>query len=228
MLYQDASGNYHLIKSCAIANLSDLQLCFEKLASTNNPQSEDTSDGVSPSACDVRKASLLELIAKLSGVSFELLASDIDGVLKAIAEVNFQVTNNEKKEQTLILKEKEESITLQDYQYQLVTSLVNAELVVDLKSALKIAKELPYKDVEGYLKARVNFLNKDQIDNEKAGKELMQELTDGSFFGSTKDGHDGFQKGVMQAMGITDPSASTNTNGDEDMPDSVKKAFDLD
>lgn len=215
MLYLDCNSNYHLIKSCAIANLSDLQLCFEKLASTTNPQS---------------KASLLELIAKLSGVSFELLGSDIEGVLSAIAQVNFQVSSSDEKQSETpdLESEPKEPITLQDYHYQLVTSLVNAELAVDLESALKIASDTPYKDVEGYLKARVNFLNKDQIDNEEAGKELMSELADGSFFGSTKDGHDGFQKGVMAAMGIKHPALPANNNNDGEMPDSVKEALGLD
>lgn len=221
MLYLDSNSNYHIIKSCAIANLSDLQLCFEKLASTTNPQS---------------KASLLGLIAKLSGVSFELLANDIEGVLGAIAQVNFEVlkdTPSDIKSQksevrSEIESEPSEPITLEDYHYQLVTSLVNAELAVDLESALKIASDTPYKDVEGYLKARVNFLNKDQIDNEKAGKELMNELADGSFFGSTKNGHDGFQKGVMAAMGIKQPALPANNSNDDEMPDSVKKAMGLD
>ena len=216
MLYLDVSGNYHIIKSCAIANLSDLQSCFEKLATTTNPQS---------------KASLLELIAKLSGVSFELLASDIEGVLGAIAQVNFQVSSSDEKQSDIddLESEPKEPITLRDYHYQLVTSLVNAELAIDLESALKIASDAPYKDIEGYLKARVNFLNKDQIDNEKAGKELMSELADGSFFGSTKDGHDGFQKGVMAAMGIKQPALpAQSNNNDGDMPDSVKKAMGLD
>lgn len=172
---------------------------------------------------------MLELIAKLSGVSFELLANDIEGILGAIAQVNFEVSSSDGKELETpnIESEPKQSITLEDYHYQLVTSLVNAELAVDLESALKIASDTPYKDVEGYLKARVNFLNKDQIDNEKAGKELMNELADGSFFGSTKNGHDGFQKGVMAAMGIKQPALPANNSNDDEMPDSVKKAMGL-
>ncbi len=66
---------------------------------------------------------------------------------------------------------------------------VNAELAVDLESAVHIASLVPYKDIEGYLKARVNFLNKDQIEKEKKEKfekekieEVKQEVLDGSFF----------------------------------------------
>ncbi len=176
MLYQDVSGNYHIIKSCAIANLSDLQLCFEKLASTTNPQS---------------KASLLQLIATLSGVSFELLASDIEGVLGAIAEVNFRVEEHPQSESVGQPKEGEqkEPITLKEYQYQLIGSLVNAELAVDLESALKIASEIPYKDIEGYLTSRIRFLNQDKIKEEEKEKfidekiqEVKEEISNGSFF----------------------------------------------
>ena len=183
MLYLDCNSNYHLIKSCAIANLSDLQSCFEKLASTTNPQS---------------KASLLELIAKLSGVSFELLASDIEGVLGAIAEVNFQVEKRSEPKSTNQSEDSEpkKPITLQKYQYQLVTSLVNAELAVDLESALKIASEIPYKDIEGYLTIRINFLNQDKIKEQEKEKfidqkieEVKEEIADGSFF-----------KGLSEAM----------------------------
>lgn len=237
MFYLDSNNNYHLIKSCPIVHLADLQLCFERLA-----QIEDINSQTG--------ASLLGHISRLSGVAIELIADDIEGVLSAIAQVNFKVasspriasegnpqdrTRSPNKEQ-IVSEEvapsvsKGDEITLQDYQYQLVTSLVNAELAVDLESALKIAKNLPYKDLEGYLKARVNFLNRDKIDNEKAGKELMKELADGSFFGSTKDGRDGFQEGVMKAMGINQPVSISidKNNGDDEIPESVKKALDLD
>lgn len=172
--------------------MNDLQLCFTKLAEVgyNSPST----------------ASLLAHIARLSGVELELLSSDIEGVLNAIAEVNFKVTAEGRGQKAEGIEEaalqEEEQITLQDYQYQLITSLVNAELAVDLESALKIASELPYKDVEGYLQARIKFLNRDKIEEEKAGTELIEELKDGSFFGSTKDGRDGFQTGVMKAMGL--------------------------
>ncbi len=227
MLYLDSNQNYHIIKSCPIAHLADLQLCFEKLAQIDiNSQAG---------------ASLVEHISRLSFVPIELIVDDVEGVLSAIAQVNFKVASgasaSEVSDEESTISE-EESITLQNYQYQLVTSLVNAELAVDLESALKIAENLPYKDVEGYLKARVNFLNRDKIDNEKAGKELMKELADGSFFGSTKDGRDGFQEGVAKAMGIKQSVRTSHApeetvsidknNGDDEMPESVKKALGLD
>ena len=197
MLYLDSNQNYHIIKSCAIANLADLQLCFEKLAqiqvegcsgeeSISNQPGQEKCSLDSPAVI-----SLLQHIARLSGVSFELLASDIDGVLKAIAEVNFQVGSQKRdvRSEEIEQIDKTEGITLQDYQYQLVTSLVNAELAVDLEAAVYIASELPYKDVEGYLRARIKFLNQDQIEKEKKEKfeqekieEVKKEVLDGSFF----------------------------------------------
>ncbi len=193
MLYLDSNFNYHIIKSCAIANLADLQLCFEKLAQIQDKYALD-----SPAVI-----SLLQHIARLSGVSFELLASDVDGVLKAIAEVNFASSREEVKEIETEEKaqkdsESAETVTLKEYQYQLVSSLVNAELAVDLESAVHIASLVPYKDVEGYLKARVNFLNKDQIEKEKKEKfekekieEVKQEVLDGSFFQGLGDAFKG-------------------------------------
>ena len=189
MLYLDPNFNYHIIKSCALSNLVDLQLCFEKLAEVQEEYSLD-----SPAI-----VSLLQHIARLSGVSFDLLAADIDGVLKAIAEVNFAVENDVREEKEASeQKGKAETITLQEYQYQLVTSLINAELAVDLESAVHIASLVPYKDIEGYLKARVNFLNKDQIEKEKKEKfekekieEVKQEVLDGSFFQGLGDAFKG-------------------------------------
>ncbi len=189
MLYLDFNQNYHILKSCPIANLADLQLCFEKLAEVQGEYSLD-----SPAI-----VSLLQHIARLSGVSFDLLAADIDGVLKAIAQVNFAVENDVREEKEASeQKGKAETITLQEYQYQLVTSLINAELAVDLESAVYIASLVPYKDVEGYLKARVNFLNKDQIEKEKKEKfekekieEVKQEVLDGSFFQGLGDAFKG-------------------------------------
>ena len=169
--------------------MNDLQLCFTKLAEVgyNSPST----------------ASLLAHIARLSGVELELLSSDIEGVLNAIAEVNFKVRSKKEeiRSENVLQEDQEEQITLEDYQYQLVTSLVNAELAVDLESALKIASELPYKDVEGYLKARIKFLNRDKEEEErqekerqKIGESIASELNDGTFFGK------GFSNALSEAI----------------------------
>ena len=193
VFYLDSNQNYHIIKSCPIVYLADLQLCFEKLAQIDiNSQAG---------------ASLLGHISRLSGVAIELIADDVEGVLSAIAQVNFKVaspprvahegnpqdrTRSPNKEQIVSDEAAiaQEQITLQDYQYQLVASIVNAELAVDLESALKIASELPYKDVEGYLKARIKFLNRhaekeaeEKKELEQASSKLVEELESGDFFG---------------------------------------------
>ncbi len=175
--------------------MADLQLCFERLA-----QIEDINSQTG--------ASLLGHISRLSGVAIELIADDVEGVLSAIAQVNFKTAEcgdrqapelnsgepvTQKHDSTSAPtqeKETEEPITLQDYQYQLVTSIVNAELAIDLESAVKIASELPYKDIEGYLKARIKFLNRhaekeaeEKKELEQASSKLVEELESGDFFG---------------------------------------------
>ena len=149
--------------------------------------------------------SVLSAIAYYANLDFEITElneTELSEVLNAIAEVNFQREEKETEETTDDNDSSGESLTLEDYQYQLVTSLVNAELAVDLESALKIASEVPFKDLEGYLSLRIKFLNRDEIADEKAGKELIEELGDGSFWGE-EGKSDGFRKGFLKAVGAT-------------------------
>lgn len=133
--------------------------------------------------------SLLNMIADLAKVDREWIFNDTEEVLSAIASVNFSVAKAVDDVTADKVNGESKPISLQDYHYQLVTQLVNAELC-DLPSAIKITSEVPYKDVEGYLKARINFLNRDKIEEEKqkleeekAKQELVEELASGEFFG---------------------------------------------
>ncbi len=187
MLYLAPDKTYHFIESVAIANLAKLEQCLRELNTAQDKYGTDSHAVVS----------LLLLICELSGVSQELLFQDIDSVIGAIATVNFSV-KDERSDNSKISDSNDdgrnETISLEDYHYQLVTSLVNSELAVDLESALKIASELPYKDIEGYLKARIKFLNRDKIEEEKKEKfkeekikEVRQEIADGTFFNGLQD-----------------------------------------
>ncbi len=99
---------------------------------------------------------------------------------------------------------KQEKVTLKAYKYQILVSLVNSELAIDMESALRIAKQMPHDELRECLNVRVKALNKDddKEEQEKTANELILEVTDGSFFGKDESSHDGFKKGMFKAMGI--------------------------
>ena len=195
---------YHQIESCSILNLPKLQQWLSLLAQAAE-QYDWESDEID---------SILNQIYKLAGIEPDWVdRHNQEEVLRLITEVNFEKVASSKEQgaseedelTTYDLRPTtSESLSLTDYCYLTVASLVNAELAVDLESALSIARSIPLTELEGYLKYRIRFLNGDdkKEEEEKAGKELMQELTDGSFFGDSKDGKDEFQAGIMKAMGM--------------------------
>ena len=120
-------------------------------------------------------------------------------MLGAIAEVNFSVkkavdeVDLEPKAKSQKPIADEETLSLQEYHYRLVTQLVNTELC-DLAGAIKITQEQPFKDVEGILAARIKFLNRDKIKEEEKAKETAElekvvdkQMADGTFFGDLLD-----------------------------------------
>ena len=208
----NVANSYHLISPTTILKLPLLYQWWNVLSETiasygfNSPQS----------------ISVLKAIADCSGLDFDITTlseEDVAIVLNAIASVNFPA--KEKDDTT-----EGEGISLDEYKYQTINGLVSSELAIDLESALKIASTVNHKDLEGYLTARINFLNRDETNNKKEAETLMKELTDGSFWGNSTDGKDGFKEGVMRAMGMpsTEPAAKV---ADDEMPESVKKAFGL-
>ena len=199
MWHLDTSNNYHWIESAPSKNVAAIARTLQKLTEVQEKHADNSAPVIS----------LLNLIADYAGVERSLLLDDIEGMLNAIATVNFSHedavsevssdtrdvrealgTKHEALEDKKPSSEEQEPLSLEDYHYQLVASLVNAELAVDLESALKIAAATPYKDLEGYLKARIKFLNREQIEaqkerkiEEKASSELVEELASGEFFG---------------------------------------------
>ncbi|MGL5835145.1 MAG: hypothetical protein ACRC1Z_18220 [Waterburya sp.] len=168
-----------------------IEMCFKKLNEIQNKCEPDSQPIIS----------LLNMIADLAKIEREWIFDDTEEVLAAIASVNFSVAKAVDDVSTADKNNNNnESISLQDYHYQLVTQLVNSELC-DLPQALKITSEQPFKDVEGILKARIKFLNRDQEAKEKQEKErqdigqsIAEQLNDGSFFG------DGFQDAIASAI----------------------------
>lgn len=223
MWHLDTSNNYHWIESAPSKNVAAIARTLQKLTEVQEKHADNSAPVIS----------LLNLIADYAGVERSLLFEDVEGVLNAIATVNFSheaCSSDNALEDKKSNNKEQESLSLEDYHYQLVTSLVNAELAVNLESALKVASTTPYKDLEGYLKARIKFLNRDpeKEQQEKAGKELIQELSNGSFFGEVKpDGSDGFRDGVFRAMGIKTPLQNGSTTDLNNIPDSVKQSLSL-
>lgn len=184
MLYIDTSLNFHFIESASSLNVPKIEICLARLRELR--EEKKLSDDSEP------VKSLLRLIADFAGVSQELLFDDIHNALNAIASVNFPAKKvaDEAIEEEKSRKSEEETISLQEYHYRLVAQLVNTELC-SLGDALKITSELPFKDVEGILAARIRFLNRAEIEKEKEnkerqeiGKEISNELQEGSFFAS--------------------------------------------
>lgn len=162
MFYLDPNYNFHWLESAPLGNVHLLQ---KYLAKFNEVQSDNR---FTKQQKAVAIASLLHKIAELARVDEELLLFDIEGVINAIATVNFSVkkavTEAEATNNKIDSEQEEEVVSLQDYHYQLITSLINTELAVDLESALKIAEHTPYKHLEGYVAARIKFLNRDKIE----------------------------------------------------------------
>ncbi len=209
----NVANSYHLISPTTILKLPKLYEWWSTLSEAiasyglNSPQSN----------------SVLKAIADCSNLDFDLTTlteDELATVLNAIASVNFKSSDEPEKEET------SDPISLDEYKYQTINGLVNSELAIDLEAALKIAGLINHKDLEGFLLARINFLNKDKIDEKKEAETLMKELSDGSFWGDSNDGKDGFKDGVMRAMGMQ-PAVEAAPQNDDEMPDSVKKALGL-
>lgn len=187
MFYLDPNFRFHWIESAPSGNVH----LIEKYLSKFNEIQANTEIKEQQKAIAID--SLLSGIAELAGVDKQLLLNDIEGVLNKIAAVNFSVkkavddTVNQDDKKSKKEKEKEEVVTLEDYHYQLVTSLVNCELAVDLESALKIAENTPYKQLEGFITARIKFLNHDSKDKEKISEEVVEEIVDNTFFEGAKE-----------------------------------------
>jgi hypothetical protein len=155
--------------------------------------------------------SITKAIADCANLEFslhELTEADLAVVLKAIAEVNFESKIEEtsfREASSRTAREPSKEISLDEYKYQTINGLINAKLAIDLESALKVASLVNHKDLSGYLKDRINFLNQDKIDSQKEAESLMQELEDGSFWGggATENGQGDFQSGLMKAMGLS-------------------------
>jgi hypothetical protein len=191
MFYLDRSLNFHYLESAPSKNVALIEMCLKKL--------NEIQDKCEPDSPPI--ISLLNMIADLAKVEREWIFNDTEEVLAAIASVNFSVAKAvDQVDNPKSSANNNELISLQDYHYQLVTQLVNADLC-DLPQALKITSEQPFKDVEGILKARIKFLNRDQEAKEKQEKErqnigqsIAEQLKDGSFFG------DGFQDAIASAI----------------------------
>ena len=57
--------------------------------------------------------------------------------------------------------------------------------------------------MDGIISERIKFLNRDKIQQEESATDLVNELNDGSFWGKPDEkGQDGFQKGMLAAMGM--------------------------
>ena len=176
---------YHSLETCSITNLPKLQQWLSLLPTAVEKHGWE-SDEVD---------SVLEQVYKLAGVEDSWVDRyNQEEVLQSIAEVNFQEVRGtgriKKSLQKAEEKDEGKSMSLEDYCYLTVTSLVNAELAVDLESAIAIASSVPLADLEGYLRYRIKFLNhaveeeeKKNREREKASQELVEELQDGSFFG---------------------------------------------
>ncbi|ELS01165.1 hypothetical protein Xen7305DRAFT_00008670 [Xenococcus sp. PCC 7305] len=170
----------------------------------------------------------LDNLGELANLDFklsELPPEELNEALEKIASANFQF--KEEEPEGAPTKKPQEPLSIEDYQSQLTVDLVNSGLCPDLRAAIAISDITPHKLLEGYIKARLNFLNRDQINNEEAAESLMQELKDGSFFGKAEKGKDPFRDGVLQAMNIRPPKAAQAKPKLEGMPDSVKKALGL-
>ena len=202
MFYLDPNYNYHWLESAPSYNK---YLIEQYLTKFNEVQEDETLD---PEQKANAIASLLNGIARLAGIDPELLYADMGGVIEAIAAVNYSVkkavdeavpnsSDDDEKQEELNVDDNE-IVSLQEYHYQLVVSLVNTELAVDLESALKIAAETPCEHVEGYIAARIKFLNHDKIVEEKKAKETAketaelerivdQQMADGTFYDGLLD-----------------------------------------
>lgn len=196
MWYVDTTLNFHWLESTSVKNVAIIEKALKKLNDVRQNHEDDS----------VPVISLLNIIADLAKIKRSLLFDDIENGLKAIAAVNFTVkkavgeATQQTEEAVETENKEEEAITLEEYHYGLVAQLVNTELC-DLPEAIKITDEQPFRDIEGILKARIKFLNRDkeaelkkEKEQQELGKSITSELSDGSFFGG------GFQDAVADAM----------------------------
>ena len=183
MFYIDTKLNFHWIESTSVKNVAIIEKALKKLGEVQQKYADDSAPVVS----------LLNLIADLAKIPRSLLFDDIENVLNAIATVNFSVqTVDTEVTQPTALADKE-TISLDEFHYQLVAQLVNTELC-DLPNAMRITSEQPFKDVEGILKARIKFLNRDKIEEEKRALETKElekvvdrQIVDGTFYDDLLD-----------------------------------------
>lgn len=180
----------------------------------------------------------LNTISELAQLPFklsEVTEEELTQVLEKTMLVNFP-EKEEKDQPDDFPEEKPEKVTLAEYQTALITNLVNSELAIGLESAIKVSQQLTHVELEACIDARLKFLNRDRIRDEKAARSLVEEVKDGSFFGKVKDGRDPAQEGFLAAMGIKPPKSAKKPSlfdidqSDIDtagMPESVKKALSL-
>ena len=144
--------------------------------------------------------SIIKQIVELSGLDINWLDPyNTEEVLNLITEINFTKNTSQESQEE---KQETESLSIQDYSYLTIASLVNAELAVDLESAISIASSIPLSELEGYLKYRLKFLNSDKereeeerLADENTGKELVEELKTGDYFSG------GFSAGLANSLG---------------------------
>jgi hypothetical protein len=200
MLVEIASRYYQILPT-TVTKLAQLPECLQQLQTSVEIHGIDSA----------QTESCLKQIEFWSGINDYnptkidlaiVTEQELVKVLNAIAVVNFpppkETTEEPSSEQTEIK-------TLPEHAAYQCAMLVNAGLVTTLDSALAIAEKYDHILLDNIIKERVNFLNRDRIDDKKEAEDLMKELQDGSFWGTPKDGKDGFRDGVMQAMGIRTP-----------------------